>query len=83
MKVNKIQFNNLYLERTSQVQKQKLKEQTYTKITNTSINSNEVKFFQKLFPASAQQIESYIYLNKNRKIVETNLNKGSILDTKI
>lgn len=78
MKINKIQFNNPYLEKI-QVTKQKLPEQNSTK----AINSSEVKFFQNLFPASAKQIENYLSLNQNGNIDKSNLNKGKILDAKI
>ena len=48
-----------------------------------SISNSEMKFFQKLFPENANQIEKYLAFNRKGKITETNLSKGSIFDGKI
>ena len=48
-----------------------------------SISNSEKKFFQKLFPENAVQIEKYLAFNRNGQITETNLTKGSIIDGRI
>jgi len=48
-----------------------------------SISNSEMKFFQKLFPENAVQIEKYLAFNRNGQITETNLTKGSIIDGRI
>jgi hypothetical protein len=83
MKVSLTQLNNPYLQRAGQVQKQQPVQQFQANTVNASIDTNEVKFFQKLFPANAQQIENYVAFNRNGNVITTNSNKGSLLDARV
>lgn len=47
------------------------------------ISNSEMKYFQKLFPENSAQIEKHILFNRNGKVVESNLNKGTFFDGKI
>jgi soluble cytochrome b562 len=53
------------------------------KANEINISNSEMKFFQKLFPENAIQIEKYLSFNRNGQITETALNKGSIIDGRI
>jgi hypothetical protein len=47
---------------------------------NIAISQSELTFFQKLFPDNANQIANYVQFNRNGAIINTNPNKGSIID---
>ena len=97
MNVNVLQGRNPYTDSTSNASKAKrlarssefvLPEKidfpkTNEKAQEISISNSEMKFFQQLFPENAAQIEKYLAFNRNGKVVETNLSKGSIIDGKI
>jgi hypothetical protein len=83
MNVNVLQTNNPYLSKLEQINRSKaVKENNHTK-KDATINNNEMKYFQKLFPANASQIENYVSFNRQGNITNINTNKGSIIDSKM
>jgi len=55
----------------------------FTKLNENIISTSEMKYFQKLFPENSAQIEKHILFNRNGKVVEDNLNKGTYFDERI
>ena len=86
MNVNILQTTNPYLNKIDQIQRSKqLKQsiQATTPNSNNEITKNEVKYFQKMFPANAEQIENYVTFNRNGIVAKNNINKGTIIDMKV
>lgn len=50
---------------------------------NKLITSQERRFFKKMFPESAQQIENHILFNRNGKVNTPAVTKGTIVDGRV
>jgi hypothetical protein len=50
---------------------------------NKIITKQERQFFVKMFPESKEQIENHVLFNRNGKVSNTNLYKGSLVDGKV
>ncbi len=50
---------------------------------NDLITKKERQFFVKMFPESSEQIENHILFNRNGKVQNYNLTKGSLLDSRV
>jgi len=83
MNVNVLQSRNPYANNLNNANN-KVKSIDLNKVNQQKeISNSEMKYFQKLFPENAKQIEKYLAFNKNGQITETNLSKGSIIDGRI
>lgn len=75
-------------QKTGQTQKTR-SGQDVNSLQNTGKNYNKVittqerKFFVKMFPESEEQINNHVLFNRNGKVQNTNVNKGSLVDGKI
>ena len=47
------------------------------------ITNQERKFFVKMFPESEEQIKNHVLFNRNGKVQNTNVYKGSLVDGKV
>ncbi|NLO19057.1 MAG: hypothetical protein GX121_04145 [Ignavibacteria bacterium] len=50
---------------------------------NELITKKERQFFIKLFPESSEQIQNHVLFNRNGKVQNYNLTKGSLLDSRV
>lgn len=95
MNVNVLQTKNPYINNITNLHKN----QNLAKIKNitsnnaiaksdevnvsNNISKSEMKYFQKLFPDNAMQIENYVTFNRQAKLVNVNLSKGTHIDGRI
>ena len=80
MNINILQSNNPYLNKIEQIQRSKQQKVNLPKSSNETITNNEVKYFQKMFPANAEHIENYVTFNRNGIVVNSEIKKGTIID---
>ena len=88
MNINVLQSNNPYLNKIDNINRSKLlKINKHTQLADhlakNNISNTEKKYFQKLFPENANQIENYLTFNRNGNINKINTEKGNIFDKKI
>jgi hypothetical protein len=79
MNVNVLQNNNPYFSKFDVINRNRLKPEVSSDV-KSSISSNEVQYFKKLFPENSSQIDNYISFNHRGKITTINNSKGSLID---